>query len=188
MKSKTCCKCGIIFLAKNGNVEYCLDCKSPSVKCPHGTKKGRCKIDGCFGNEICEHKNHNQKCPICKPGVLEADKLNKLLFSLMNGKKIREASRNFILEHIGMDDIDEVKEYFTKKLEGLNISKCHLDHIKPKSKFDLSKELNECCNYSNLQFINKKDNLKKNNKWTDENELYWIENIKNKKNYSIILF
>ena len=190
-KEKTCKSCQVSFIPRNGNVCYCIDCKKPSIKCPHGTKKGRCKIDGCFGNEICEHKNHKQKCNICKPGVLVADKLNKCIINLITDKKIKKDTIDFILNYVGIRDIDDVKNYFKQKLEltGHTIDKCQLDHIRPKSMFNLAnpKELLECCSYSNLQFLEASVNLRKCNKWSSENEEYWLKNITNKKHYDIYI-
>ena len=67
-----------------------------------------------------------------------------------------------------------------KKLtEGMTWDNIHIDHIKPVSRFnlDLEEEFNKCCHYTNLQPLTVKDNLNKKNKWTDENDKYWNENI-----------
>ncbi len=57
-----------------------------------------------------------------------------------------------------------------------------IDHIKPISKFNLDdeNEFLDCCNYTNIQPLLFKQNQEKSNKWTDENDKYWNENIKNK--------
>jgi hypothetical protein len=58
----------------------------------------------------------------------------------------------------------------------------HLDHIKPVNAFDLNNHdyfLN-CCNYTNFQPLFAEDNLIKSCKWSDEDELFWSENIKDK--------
>ena len=59
----------------------------------------------------------------------------------------------------------------------------HIDHIKPISKFDLTKkeEIKRCFNYTNLQPLLIKDNLSKSNKWTENDEIYWTDNIIDKK-------
>jgi hypothetical protein len=61
----------------------------------------------------------------------------------------------------------------------------HIDHIKPVSVFNLDNEdeFLDCCHYTNLQPLLVKDNLKKNNKWSDTNNQYWLDNIKGNDNY-----
>lgn len=161
---RLCNTCAIPFIS-SFNRAYCEKCKKNSPKCPHGTKKGRCKIDGCFGNEICEHKEHNQKCSICKPGVKEADKLNAAIRKFMKGVNIRQKTKDFILSLTSAKDLDTLFTYFNQNLieEDLIVDQCQLDHIKPKSQFNLKnhKELLECCHYTNLRFISEKANLSK---------------------------
>jgi hypothetical protein len=64
-----------------------------------------------------------------------------------------------------------------------------IDHIKPISKFNLDDENDflDCCNYTNIQPLLHITNLEKHNKWTDENNKYWNENIKNKEYYEIYI-
>ena len=163
-KERRCNSCLSQFISFY-NRAYCLDCKKSLPKCPHGTKKGRCKIDGCFGNEICEHKEHNQKCSICKPGVKDADKLNASIRNLMKGKNIRIKTKEFILSLTSAKDLLLLIDYFKQNLieENLSVDECQLDHIKPKSQFNLNnyQELLECCHYTNLRFISEKANLSK---------------------------
>jgi hypothetical protein len=58
----------------------------------------------------------------------------------------------------------------------------HLDHIKPVNAFDLNNhdDFLNCCHYTNFQPLFAEDNLNKSCKWTDEDELFWNENIKDK--------
>ena len=66
-------------------------------------------------------------------------------------------------------------EYFKKHMENQfssgmswsNIGKWHIDHIKPVTRFDLTKpnELEKCFHYSNLQPMWAEENIKKGNKY-----------------------
>jgi len=71
----------------------------------------------------------------------------------------------------------------------MNWDNIHLDHIKPVSVFNLDEEyeLNNCCNYTNFQPLLIEDNLRKKNKWTDEDDVYWNENIKGKEHFEIYI-
>lgn len=162
-KQRICKFCNIEFTSYYNKVG-CDSCRKPSLKCPHGTKKGRCKIDGCFGNEICLHKQHKQKCPICKPGINIADKLNASIIRFMNNANIKKNTINFILEYTSVPSLEVLKEHLSQNLnDELSISNCHLDHIIPKANFNLKNknELLECCHYTNLQFIHETLNLSK---------------------------
>jgi hypothetical protein len=188
MSSKHCIQCYKDFIPRNKNCDRCTVCKKPN-KCIHGTTKGRCKIDGCFGNEICEHKEHNQKCSICKPGVKELDNLNRIIRNIIKKlhdnhqniegidkkfTKTHEKTKNFIIDLWKVDSfrsvIDICLQFITtyKEINGchFNIDYYQIDHIIPKSKFNLTnkEEFNRCCSYNNLQILDKNENLKKSNK------------------------
>jgi hypothetical protein len=75
-------------------------------------------------------------------------------------------------------------EYFMdyikcKMTDEMTFDNIHIDHIKPVSKFNLEDhdEFLKCCHFSNMQPLLAKDNMEKNNKWTEENEKFWNENI-----------
>lgn len=113
---KQCVRCYEEFVPRNKHCDLCSVCKKPN-KCQHGTSKGRCKIDGCFGNEICEHKQHNQKCVICRPGVKELDKLNSIIRRIINKLaqnsddkcvKIQQKTKDFLMESWCVQTFDEV--------------------------------------------------------------------------------
>ncbi len=60
-----------------------------------------------------------------------------------------------------------IQKKFTKGMSWDNYGDWHIDHIKPCTKFDLSKpnEQLKCFNYTNLQPLWAVDNLKKGNKY-----------------------
>ncbi len=83
-------------------------------------------------------------------------------------------------------------DFFLKYLstsELMTFQNIHIDHIKPVSKFDLddSDEILDCCHDSNLQPLLGTTNLEKFNKWSEENEKYWSENIKGKEYHEICI-
>jgi hypothetical protein len=96
------------------------------------------------------------------------------LFQNSNIQKIKHT-----IEYLGCDS-----EYFlsyikSKLIDGMTFDNIHIDHIKPVSKFNLDdhEEFLKCCHYTNMQPLLAGDNLKKHNKWTDENDIFWNENI-----------
>ena len=83
-------------------------------------------------------------------------------------------------------------DYFNTYLstdEQMTFNNIHIDHIKPVSKFNLDDEdeFLDCCHYSNLQPLLSNTNLEKHNKWNDENDKYWTENIKGKDYHEIYI-
>jgi hypothetical protein len=183
LKAKECIKCMNIFIPRNGNCDICTKCKKPN-KCIHGTTKGRCKIDGCFGNEICQHKQHKQKCSICKPGVKELDKLNsilrKIIFKIATSNncdytKMHNKTKSFVIDMFKVADFEQVVKICCEKIkfyehiykQKLDVHYYQIDHIKPKSKFNLIDpiEFAKCCHHTNLQIVDKRTNLSKGNKW-----------------------
>lgn len=73
------------------------------------------------------------------------------------------------MDYSSVPTLDILREHLNINLKknNLEIKDCHLDHIKPKSLFNLSidQELKSCCHYKNLQFVKATDNLKKGNKF-----------------------
>ena len=58
----------------------------------------------------------------------------------------------------------------------------HIDHIKPVTAFDLDdhEEFLKCCHYSNFQPLLAVDNASKKNRWSEEDNKFWLENITDK--------
>ena len=61
----------------------------------------------------------------------------------------------------------------------MSFDNIHLDHIKPISAFNLEDpdELLKCCHYTNFQPLLMSDNLQKSNKWSEEDNKFWNDNI-----------
>ncbi len=142
----------------------------------------------------CEHNKEKGKCKICN---LSLYLVNKQRWNIHRCLKISSQNKTkSSIEYLGCD-VEYFIEYFKKKMDiynetaeiKMNWDNIHIDHIKPVSSFNLDnkEELNKCCNYTNFQPLFAKDNLTKLNKWTDEDEEYWNENIINKEHFGIYL-
>jgi|DEB0MinimDraft_10_1074344.scaffolds.fasta_scaffold30424_1 hypothetical protein len=145
-------------------------------------------------NSKCEHNKLYGKCKICNLSMYLVN-LNRnavrrcLKVSFINKKKSS-------IKYLGCD-VEYFIDYFKKKMDlwnenneiKMNWDNIHLDHIKPVSVFNLDEEyeLNNCCNYTNFQPLLIEDNLRKKNKWTDEDDVYWNENIKGKEHFEIYI-
>ena len=71
----------------------------------------------------------------------------------------------------------------------MNFDNIHHDHIKPVSSFNLDNEdeFLLCCHYSNFQPLLATDNLVKSDKWSEEDEIFWRENISMKEYKNIYI-
>lgn len=129
----------------------------------------------------CEHNKRKSHCKECLSVneylvLLQRRTLHRVMHST-NIKKTKPS-----IEYLGCD-ANYFKEFIEKKMTAeINWENIHLDHIKPVSKFNLEDmdEFLNCCHYSNFQPLLACDNLSKNNKWNEEDELFWNENIKGK--------
>lgn len=142
----------------------------------------------------CDHNKQRGFCKICN--------LSMYLVNLQRGqiyKCLKVSSHNKTkssIDYLGCD-ADYFIKYFKKKMDlwnenneiKMNWYNIHIDHIKPISSFNLDDEdeFNRCCNYTNLQPLLATDNIIKSNKWTDEDGVYWNENIINKEHFGIYL-
>lgn len=176
-KQKIYCKdCGGKAICEHNRVKYsCKECKGSAI-CEHNKRKRLC-FD-CNGSGICQHNKRIDNCKFCN--------LNDYLIKLQRDcvKRIIKMSTKFIknkhtIEYLGCS-IDYFKNFISSKMTSkMNIDNIHLDHIKPVSLFNLDDEndLMECCHYTNFQPLLIEENLKKSNKWSDNDELYWRQNI-----------
>ena len=55
----------------------------------------------------------------------------------------------------------------------------HLNHIKPVNAFNLDdyNEFSDCCSYTKFQPLLEKDNVIKNNQWSEEDNNFWLEKL-----------
>ena len=142
----------------------------------------------------CEHNKYRGRCKICNLSLylvnLQRIQIRRCL-NISSQTKTKSS-----IEYLGCD-ADYFKNYIQKKMDIYNqtadvkmdFSNIHIDHIKPVSSFNLDEEDDflDCCNYTNLQPLLIQDNLSKYNKWTDEDDVYWNNEIKGKEYLQIYI-
>ena len=152
--------------------KMCKDCQGTDI-CIHKKQKYTCK--DCNGKGICEHSKRIYDCKICKPEYY--------LINLLRGRTrycLKTLGKNYnTIDYLGCSQEEFYKYILSKMTKDMEIDNIHIDHIKPVSKFDFTKleSVYECCHWSNLQPLLQSENLKKNNKWSDEDETFWRNNI-----------
>ena len=142
----------------------------------------------------CKHNKEHHRCSICNPPLylLDIQRINlRRCLKIANLDKTKPT-----IEYLGCEAV-YFKDYIQKKMDIYNetaeikmdFTNIHIDHIKPVSVFNLydENEFLDCSHYTNFQPLLAKDNLSKKNKWNEENEAYWNDNIKGKEYYDIYL-
>jgi len=106
---------------------------------------------------------------------------SRLVKALKNNSKTKTTLKlvgcgiEFLREHL--------QKQFKQGMNWQNYGLWHIDHIRPCSKFDLSKpnEQAKCFNYSNLQPLWAKENLEKSNKNYRDRKIYGIIIVETKR-------
>lgn len=92
---------------------------------------------------------------------------SRILHALKNYKGVRKASKTIQLVGCSIEELKlHLETQFTEGMSWENQGEWHIDHIKPCSSFDLTKEEEQkiCFHYTNLQPLWAKDNHSKGNK------------------------
>lgn len=167
---------GSSICCHNRYKSLCKDCQGSGI-CEHNRQKSQCRDCGLC---LCEHDKRKNQCKECSPYlyivILQRQHLRKI-FGQTNIEKIKPS-----IEYLGCSS-EYFRNYIQSKLkEGMTFHNIHFDHIKPISAFNLEDEdeLLNCCHYTNFQPLLANDNLMKSNKWSEEDEVFWNENIKGK--------
>jgi hypothetical protein len=180
------CK-GSSFCIHDKRKSQCRDCDGTSF-CIHNKYKTTCKE--CGSRSICEHNREKRNCKECN---------EKLCFVRCHSKQIKtyltstryEKIKNHYNDNLGCtveEFINHIKmkiEYFntySSTTDQMTLNHIHIDNNKPMSQFhsDDADEFLECCHYSNIQPLLSESNLTKSSKWSEENNKYWLDNIKGK--------
>ena len=205
----TCKECGGSGICiHNKQKSRCKECGGGSI-CIHNKRKSQCK--DCGGSSFCIHDKQKSTCKDCKGSSIcihnkikstckDCD-LPRYLISIQRGNIYRCLKSSNLsktkpsIEYLGCN-AEYFIEFFKKKMDIWNITQSnimtweniHIDHIKPVSLFNLDDEdeFLSCCHYTNLQPLIGVDNLEKHNKWKDNDNEFWITNIKDNDDYNDI--
>jgi hypothetical protein len=211
-RKEICCKCdGSAFCIHNKHKVICRNCNG-SALCIHNKQKATCRE--CNGNAFCIHNKRKSRCIECDGSAFcihNRQKSNckdcnfKLYLVGLQRKQINRCFKQSALEktkhsieYLGCNP-EELITIFNKKMQYFNTyiatdtlmtwDNIHIDHIKPVSSFNLDdeEEFLDCCHYSNLQPLIVKDNLEKHNKWDENKQKYWEDNIRGKEYIEIYM-
>ena len=189
----TCKDCGGASICEHNRVRStCKECSGSQI-CEHNRIRSKCKECGgsqicehrrrrhdckeCSGSQICEHNKHKHSCKDCSPILCLINLQRRSIARIMKQTNIAKTKPS--IEYLGCS-AEYFKQYIQSKMTAeMNFDNIHYDHIKPVSKFNLEdeEELLKCCHYTNFQPLLSTDNLEKSNKWNDECERFWNENI-----------
>jgi hypothetical protein len=171
----TCRECGgSIFCIHDKRKARCRECDGSSF-CIHNKFKATCRE--CDGSSFCQHNKRKSDCQICEPIKYLVNLQRTHIRNIMQQSNLKKTQPS--IEYLGCSAI-YFKEYISKKMTAeMTFENIHYDHIKPVSVFDLNDpdELLKCCHYTNFQPLLATDNLEKSNKWNDECEAFWRQNI-----------
>ena len=185
-RKERCKDCGGNELCEHNKEKYyCKDCGGSQI-CEHDRRKSTCK--DCCGSARCqEHNRIKNRCKDCSFKTYLISLQRKSLQRLFKQPNIKVV--NHTIEYLGCDSDYFLTFFQSKMIDGMTFENIHIDHIKPISKFDLEDhdEFLKCCHYTNLQPLLPTDNMNKFNKWTDDDETFWNENIIYK-NYTKLYF
>ena len=185
-RQKSRCKdCGGSGICEhNRRKNTCKDCGGSQI-CEHNRETYRCK--DCGGSGICEHNRQKNTCKDCSFQTYLISLQRKSIQRLFKKPNIKTV--NCTIEYLGCDNNFFLDFFQSKMIDGMTLENIHMDHIKPISKFNLEDhdEFLKCCHYTNLQPLLPTDNMNKFNKWTDDDEIFWNENIIYK-NYTKLYF
>jgi len=192
-KRKTYCReCGGSSICiHDKRKSNCRDCKGGSF-CTHDREKSRCKE--CGGSSICIHDKEKRRCKECNLQLYLIHLQRMAIYRCIKSSKLEKTKPS--IEYLGCS-AEYFKEYLKKKMDNFNQfseiemtwDNIHIDHIKPINSFNLDDvdEFLTCCHYTNLQPLLAEVNLNKNCKWSDEDNAFWNEKIKDKEYYDIYI-
>ena len=161
----------------------------PDFKSPHYRIKRTCRRNGPCGNLICYHGIHRSVCKTCDPVGYKISRIRSCVYSGL--KRVGTVKNKKTLRYLGVESFDyfiqnmqgKMDLYNTKNPHGVQMTfeNIHIDHIKPAKAFG-----DEINHYTNLQPLLSDMNMLKKAKWSQQDELFWRENIQNQPDYTEI--
>jgi len=170
-----CTKCGGISICEHKCQRcHCRECKGSQI-CVHDKIKSICKQ--CDGSRICEHNRKKTQCKECNLPLYLVTLQRMNIKRCLKNNNLEKTKAS--IEYLGCDVIYFKKYIESKMTEEMNWNNIHLDHIKPINAFNLDEnvEFLKCCHYSNFQPLIASENLSKSDKWNEDDEKFWLENI-----------
>ena len=142
------------------------------------------KIKKYYENNKCIHDKRHGHCKICDKYLYLINLQRGQIYRCFKNSNLKKTNPS--ISYLDCS-AEYFIEYFNKKMElwneyhdvKMNWDNIHIDHIKPVSAFDINdeEEFLKCCHYTNMQPLLADDNLYKSCKWTDEDDIFWNENI-----------
>jgi len=132
----------------------------------------------------CEHNKQHGYCKICNKYLYLINLQRSHIYNCLKNSNLQKTRPS--ISYLDCS-VEYFVEYFQKKMElwneyhdeKMNWDNIHIDHIKPVNAFDIDdeEEFLKCCHYTNMQPLLAEDNLSKSCKWTDEDDMFWNDNI-----------
>lgn len=123
------------------------------------------------------YNKHRREYFASNPNAVIRRNLRTRIYHAIMNQSTAKSSRT--LDLIGCSVyklMEHLESLFDEEMSWDNYGDWHIDHIKPCAKFDLTIPENQrkCFNYQNLQPLWAADNMRKKDKWTEQDEEKWL--------------
>ena len=137
---------------------------------------------------LCVHSKQKHQCKQCSPIQYQLNlirnRMNYFFRYISKAKKCRTKQAlgcepEFFHAYIH-EKMDHWNNTHQEKMTYQNVS---IDHIKPGSLAQTEEDVIDLSHYTNMQPLIKRHNISKSNHWSEEDEIYWRNNIYQNANY-----
>ena len=144
---------------------------------------------GVCGSVVCWHGIVRTACNICDP---VGYKISRIRACVAGGlRRVGTVKSKKTLQYLGLPSFDSFIQHMQVKMDRYNsenpgklhmtFDNIHIDHIKPAKAFG-----DEINHYTNLQPLLPDMNVFKKAQWSQQDEVFWRENIRHSTNYNDI--